>query len=101
MGATADEPRPVDDVGPAVDQRLQDGGVLGGVVLEVGVLDDDELGASLGESSAQRGALALVIGLDKKAQSLVVEAIQAGARDFVVKPFQPSRVLEAVQRVLG
>jgi two-component system chemotaxis response regulator CheY len=34
-------------------------------------------------------------------QGLVVEAIQAGARDFIVKPFQPSRVLEAVQRVLG
>ena len=34
-------------------------------------------------------------------QGLVVEAIQAGAKDFVVKPFQPSRVLEAVQRVLG
>ena len=34
-------------------------------------------------------------------QALVVEAIQAGAKDFVVKPFQPSRVLEAVQRVLG
>ena len=34
-------------------------------------------------------------------QGLVVEAIQAGARDFVVKPFQPSRVLEAVQRVLS
>jgi len=34
-------------------------------------------------------------------QSLVVEAIQSGARDFVVKPFQPLRVLEAVQRVLG
>jgi len=34
-------------------------------------------------------------------QSLVVEAIQAGAKDFVVKPFQPARVLEAVQRVLG
>jgi two-component system chemotaxis response regulator CheY len=34
-------------------------------------------------------------------QNLVIEAIQAGARDFVVKPFQPSRVLEAVQRVLG
>ncbi len=33
-------------------------------------------------------------------QSLVVEAIQAGAKDYVVKPFQPSRVLEAVQRVL-
>ena len=34
-------------------------------------------------------------------QSLVVEAIQAGAKDFVVKPFQPVRVLEAVQRVLA
>jgi two-component system chemotaxis response regulator CheY len=34
-------------------------------------------------------------------QALVLEAIQAGAKDFVVKPFQPSRVLEAVQRVLG
>lgn len=34
-------------------------------------------------------------------QALVVDAIQAGARDFVVKPFQPSRVLEAVERVLA
>ena len=34
-------------------------------------------------------------------QALVVQAIQAGAKDFVVKPFQPSRVLEAVKRVLG
>lgn len=34
-------------------------------------------------------------------QALVVEAIQAGAKDFVVKPFQPARVLEAVQRLVG
>jgi two-component system chemotaxis response regulator CheY len=34
-------------------------------------------------------------------QALVVEAIQAGAKDFVVKPFQPARVIEAVQRVLA
>ena len=34
-------------------------------------------------------------------QQLVVEAVQAGAKDFVVKPFQPARVLEAVKRVLG
>lgn len=33
-------------------------------------------------------------------QSLVVEAIQAGAKDFIVKPFQPSNVLEAVKKVL-
>ena len=34
-------------------------------------------------------------------QTLKAEARQAGARDFVVKPFQPSRVLEAVQRVMA
>lgn len=34
-------------------------------------------------------------------QALVIEAIKAGAGDFVVKPFQPSRVLEAVRRLLG
>ena len=34
-------------------------------------------------------------------ESKVIESIQKGAKDFVVKPFQPSRVLEAVQRVLG
>ncbi|OQX81164.1 MAG: two-component system response regulator [Candidatus Omnitrophica bacterium 4484_70.1] len=33
--------------------------------------------------------------------ALVVEAIQAGAKDFIVKPFQPSRVIEAIKRVLG
>jgi two-component system chemotaxis response regulator CheY len=34
-------------------------------------------------------------------QAMVVEAIQSGARDFIVKPFQADRVLEAVQKVLG
>ena len=34
-------------------------------------------------------------------QSMVIEAIQAGARDFIVKPFNHDRVLEAVQKVKG
>ena len=34
-------------------------------------------------------------------QAMVIEAIQAGAKDFVVKPFQPERVLEAIRKVLG
>ncbi|MFP4465879.1 MAG: response regulator [Candidatus Goldiibacteriota bacterium] len=33
-------------------------------------------------------------------QAMVIEAIQAGAKDFVIKPFQPARVLEAVDRTL-
>lgn len=34
-------------------------------------------------------------------QSMVIEAIQAGAKDFIVKPFQKDRVLEAVQKALA
>lgn len=34
-------------------------------------------------------------------QAMVIEAIQAGARDFIVKPFQADRVIEAVRKVLG
>ena len=33
-------------------------------------------------------------------QAMVLEAIQAGARDFVVKPFQADRVLDAVKKAL-
>lgn len=34
-------------------------------------------------------------------QSLVAEALAAGAKEFVVKPFQPSRLLEAVRSALS
>ena len=34
-------------------------------------------------------------------QSMVIESIQAGAKDFIVKPFQRDRVLEAVQKALA
>lgn len=34
-------------------------------------------------------------------QAMVIDAIQSGARDFIVKPFQPDRVMEAVRKALG
>ena len=34
-------------------------------------------------------------------QAMVIESIQSGARDFIVKPFQADRVLEAVKKVVG
>ncbi|MCS6776730.1 MAG: response regulator [Chloroherpetonaceae bacterium] len=34
-------------------------------------------------------------------KSMVMEAVAAGARDFIVKPFQPEKVLEAVQKIIG
>ena len=33
-------------------------------------------------------------------QAMVIESIQAGAKDFIVKPFQADRVIEAVRKVL-
>jgi two-component system chemotaxis response regulator CheY len=55
-------------------------------------------------------ALKQIKGLDPNArvamvtalgqQQVVMTALQAGARDFVVKPFQPERVLAAVQKLL-
>ena len=34
-------------------------------------------------------------------QAMVIESIQSGAKDFIVKPFQADRVLEAVLKVVG
>lgn len=33
-------------------------------------------------------------------QAMVIDAIQAGAKDFIVKPFQGDRVLEAIKKTL-
>ncbi|WP_297637842.1 response regulator [uncultured Clostridium sp.] len=33
-------------------------------------------------------------------QSMVMDAIRAGAKDFIVKPFQAEKVLEVIKRVL-
>ncbi|POZ92140.1 chemotaxis protein CheY [Petrotoga halophila] len=32
-------------------------------------------------------------------QAMVIESIQAGAKDFIVKPFQANRVIEALQKL--
>ncbi len=34
-------------------------------------------------------------------QSIVMEALKAGARDFVLKPFQSDRVLATVRKLVG
>ncbi len=55
-------------------------------------------------------ALAEIMAIDPSAkvvmcsalgqESKVLEAVKLGARDFVVKPFQPARVLEAISKAL-
>ncbi len=34
-------------------------------------------------------------------QAMVIDSIQSGAKDFIVKPFQADRVLEAVKKAVG
>ena len=34
-------------------------------------------------------------------QANVLEAIKIGAKDFIVKPFQPERVVESLKKVVG
>ncbi len=56
-------------------------------------------------------AVKMIKGIDSKAriimcsamgqQKMVVDAISAGAKDYLVKPFDASRVVEAVNRVLN
>ncbi|MFQ9934680.1 MAG: response regulator [Lachnospiraceae bacterium] len=34
-------------------------------------------------------------------QAMVIESIQSGAKDFIVKPFEQDRVIEAVKKAVG
>jgi two-component system chemotaxis response regulator CheY len=34
-------------------------------------------------------------------KQMVMEAVAAGAKDFIVKPFQPEKVIEAIQKLIG
>ncbi len=45
-----------------------------------------------------RAGIAGYAGLGQ--DSLVMEALDSGAKDFIVKPFQPEKVLDVVLRIL-
>jgi two-component system chemotaxis response regulator CheY len=34
-------------------------------------------------------------------KDMVMEALKAGAKDFIVKPFQPDRVIDSIQKLIG
>ena len=51
----------------------------------------------IGQDPAARIIMCSALGQ----MELIIEALEAGGRDFVVKPFLPDKVLEAVRKVTG
>ena len=70
------------------------------VTLDITMPNKDGLQA-LKESRANDPNATCIMCSAMGQQAMVIDAIQAGAKDFVVKPFQPDRVLESIHKVLG
>ncbi|MCP1109128.1 two-component system chemotaxis response regulator CheY [Lachnospiraceae bacterium PF1-21] len=56
-------------------------------------------------------ALKAIRGIDSNAnvvmcsamgqESMVIDAIKSGAKDFIVKPFKPERIIDTVEKIVG
>ncbi|MCI8804295.1 MAG: response regulator [Clostridiales bacterium] len=70
------------------------------VIMDITMPEMDGIQAAKAIKSEDGNALIIMCSAMGQ-QAMVIESIQAGARDFIVKPFQPDRVLEAVKKVIG
>jgi two-component system chemotaxis response regulator CheY len=70
------------------------------VTLDITMPEKDGL-AALAEIMAADPSAKVVMCSALGQESKVLEAIKLGAKDFVVKPFQPARVIDAVGKALG
>ena len=70
------------------------------VTLDITMPEKDGL-AALAEIVAADPSARVVMCSALGQESKVLEAIKLGAKDFVVKPFQADRVLEAIGKALG
>jgi two-component system, chemotaxis family, chemotaxis protein CheY len=70
------------------------------VTLDITMPEKDGL-AALAEIVAADPSARVVMCSALGPESKVLEAIKLGAKDFVVKPFQPARVIEAVDKALA
>ncbi len=70
------------------------------VMLDITMPEMDGIQALKAIKAADSGAKVIMCSAMGQ-QAMVIESIQAGAKDFIVKPFQADRVLEAVKKVIG
>ena len=69
------------------------------VTLDITMPNKDGI-AALKEIKASNPSALCIMCSAMGQQSMVIEAIQSGAKDFIVKPFQADRVIEAIHKVL-
>ncbi|MBP1949135.1 two-component system, chemotaxis family, response regulator CheY [Virgibacillus subterraneus] len=69
------------------------------VTLDITMPEMDGL-AALKELKQLDGDANIIMCSAMGQQAMVIDAIQAGAKDFIVKPFQAERVVEAIQKAL-
>lgn len=70
------------------------------VMMDITMPEKDGIQA-LKEIKAKDPAAKIIMCSAMGQQAYVIEAIQSGAKDFIVKPFQADRVLEAVRKAVG
>ena len=70
------------------------------VMMDITMPEKDGIQA-LKEIKAKDSAAKIIMCSAMGQQAYVIEAIQNGAKDFIVKPFQQDRVLEAVRKAIG
>ena len=70
------------------------------VLMDITMPEMDGIQALKGIKAADPGASVIMCSAMGQ-QAMVIESIQSGAKDFIVKPFQADRVLEAVKKVVG
>lgn len=70
------------------------------VLMDITMPEMDGIAALKSIKSSDPGATVIMCSAMGQ-QAMVIESIQAGAKDFIVKPFQADRVIEAVKKVVG
>ncbi len=70
------------------------------VIMDITMPNMDGLEA-LKAIRAKDGSANVVMCSAMGQESMVMDAVRSGARDFIVKPFKPDRVLKTVTSILG
>jgi two-component system chemotaxis response regulator CheY len=70
------------------------------VIMDITMPEMDGIQALKGIRSIDSNAVVIMCSAIGQ-QAHVLEAIKSGAKDFIVKPFQPDRVLESIRKAVG